>query len=165
MLDSDIVEQLLHEYTTQVDYLFNFESRKRKLRCGFCTRRYKYKVVLNHHVTTVHMADLKKLTDRQRKELIYFYIIDKSDISYHEFQQQYLRSLFRRNSTLKVEHFWNSNKKQEICVILTSMDNRFIIEKKWQQRALKVFKIEEHQFDFINMNQFFLLWNMQKKVR
>ena len=32
MLDSDIVEQLLNEYTTQVDYLFNFESRKRKLR-------------------------------------------------------------------------------------------------------------------------------------
>ena len=103
--DSDIVEELLNEYTTQVDYLFNFKSRKRKLGCGFCTRKYKYQVVLNHHVTTVHMSDLKKLTDQQRKELIYFYINDKSDISYHKFQQQYLRSLFRWNPTLKVEHF------------------------------------------------------------
>ena len=53
-----------------------------------------------------------ELTDRQRKELIYFYINDKSDISYHEFQQQYWRSLFRRNPTLKIEHSWYSNKKE-----------------------------------------------------
>ena len=101
--DSEIVEQLLIEYTTQIDLFFNFKSRKRKLRCGFCTRRYKYQVVLNHHVASDHMADLKKLTDRQRKEMIYSYIKDQSEISYHEFQNRYLKSLFRRNPSLKGE--------------------------------------------------------------
>ena len=116
--DSEIVEQLLMEYTTQIDLFFNFKSRKRKLRCGFCTRRYKYQVVLNHHVASDHMADLKKLTDRQRKELIYSYIKDQSEISYHEFQNRYLRSFLDGIQAwrTRVGHFWYSNKKrQNMC--------------------------------------------------
>ena len=97
--DSDIVEQLLIEYTSQVDYSFDCKSRKRRLRCGFCTRTYKYQIVLNQHVESNHLTDLKKLTERERRKLINCFLNDDSDIIYQEFHQRYILSLFQRNTS------------------------------------------------------------------
>ena len=55
MNDSDIVEMLIAEYTNTIDYYFNGQSG---LRCGFCTRSYKYQLVMNQHVNSHHMNRL-----------------------------------------------------------------------------------------------------------
>ena len=94
--DSDIVEQLLIEYTSQVDH-----GRKRRLRCGFCIRSFKYQIVLNQHVESVHLTDLKKLTERERMDLIDCFLNDDSDITYQKFHQRYISSLFQRNTSYK----------------------------------------------------------------
>ena len=66
---SDIAELLLMDYTNRIDYSFKNKCRKRKLKCGFCERIYKYQAVLNDHVVGDHLVDLKKLTDLERNSL------------------------------------------------------------------------------------------------
>ena len=82
---SDIAELLL------MDYSFKSKCRKRKLKCGFCERIYKYQAVLNDHVVRDHMVDLKKLTDLERMEFIHIYVNDETDISYQKFHQKYFK--------------------------------------------------------------------------
>ena len=89
--DSDIAELLLMDYTYRIDNSTMSQCRKRKLKCGFCKRSYKYQIVLNDHVVNDHMIHLKKITDLERFELIHSYLNDGSNISYQEFHQKYFK--------------------------------------------------------------------------
>ena len=71
---SDIAELLLMDYTYRIDNSTMSQCRKRKLKCGFCKRSYKYQFVLNDHVVRDHLVDLKKLTDLERMEFINIYV-------------------------------------------------------------------------------------------
>ena len=75
---ADIVEQLTMEYASRIELSFDRRARKRNLRCNFCNRPFKYQMVLDEHVTTKHMADLKKLTDDERRDFLQKYIKDES---------------------------------------------------------------------------------------
>ena len=91
--DSEIAELLLMDYTNRIDYSFMSQCRKRKLKCGFCARTYKYQVVLNDHVVKDHMVDLKKITDLDRMQLIQHYMNETTYISYAKFHQKYLKDI------------------------------------------------------------------------
>ena len=89
MNDSDIVEILITEYTNTIDYCFNGQSRQRGLRCGFCTRRYKYQLALNQHVDSFHMSRLKQLSERSHMQFILKFLHDVPEISYPEYHQRF----------------------------------------------------------------------------
>ena len=89
MNDSDIVEMLIAEYTNTIDYSFNGQSRQRGLRCGFCTRRYKYQLALNQHVNSFHMSRLKQLSERDHVQFILNFLSDAPEMLYAEFHQRF----------------------------------------------------------------------------
>ena len=89
MDDSDIVEMLVAEYSNQVDYTFDRTARSRRLRCGFCTRSYKYQLVLNRHVNSEHMTDLNQLTDQAHYQFILNFLYDRRVILYPEYHQRF----------------------------------------------------------------------------
>ena len=89
MTDSDIVEMLIVEYTNIIDYTFDRTARRRQLRCGFCTRNYKYQLVLSRHVNTEHMIYLNQLTDRAHYQFILNFLYDSSTILYPEYHQRF----------------------------------------------------------------------------
>ena len=86
---SDIVEILITEYTNTIDYCFNGQSRQRRLRCGFCTRSYKYQLALNQHVNSFHMTHLNQLSERDHLQFILNYLHDSQEILYPEYHQRF----------------------------------------------------------------------------
>ena len=88
MYDSDIVEMLIADYTNAIDYSFNGQSRRRGLRCGFCTRSYKYQLALNQHVNSFHMSRLKQLSERGHMQFILNFLCEASEILYPEYHQR-----------------------------------------------------------------------------
>ena len=89
MNDSDIVERLVAEYTNFIDYSIDSSATSRRLRCGFCTRSYKYQLVLNQHVNSQHMTDLNQLTDQAHYQLILNFLYDRREILYPEYHQRF----------------------------------------------------------------------------
>lgn len=89
MDDSDIVEMLVAEYSNKIDYTFDRTARSRQLRCGFCTRSYKYQLVLNRHVNSEHMTDLNQLTDQAHYQFILNFLYDRRVILYPEYHQRF----------------------------------------------------------------------------
>ena len=71
---ADKVEQLTMEYSSRIELSFDCRARTRNLRCSFCNRPFKYQMVLDEHVTTKHMTDLKTLTDDERRDFLQKYI-------------------------------------------------------------------------------------------
>ena len=89
MDDSDIVEMLVAEYSNKIDYTFDRTARSRQLRCGFCTRSYKYQLVLNRHVNSEHMTDLNQLTDQAHYQFILNFLYGRRVILYPEYHQRF----------------------------------------------------------------------------
>lgn len=89
MNDSDIVEMLIAGYTNKIDYAFNARSRIRGLRCGFCTRSYKYQFTLDHHVNSFHMAHLNQLSEQVHIQFILNFLYDTQEILYPEYHQRF----------------------------------------------------------------------------
>ena len=84
---ADKVEQLTMEYASRIELSFDCRARTRNLRCSFCNRPFKYQMVLDEHVTTKHMADLKKLTDDERRDFLQKYIKDESKMLYPDYHR------------------------------------------------------------------------------
>ena len=84
---ADEVEQLTMEYSSRIELSFDCRARTRKLRCSFCNRPFKYQMVLDEHVTTKHMTDLKTLTDDERRDFLLKYIKDESKMMYPDFHR------------------------------------------------------------------------------
>ena len=89
MNDSDIAEMLITEYTNKIDYFFNGQSRRRGLRCSFCTRSFKYQLVLNQHVNSFHMNRLNQLSERGHMQFILNFLCDSAEILYPEYNQRF----------------------------------------------------------------------------
>ena len=100
---SEIVENLLMEYTNQIDDSVKRQSRERKLICGFCSRTFKYQTRKNDHVASIHMTDLKKLRDQDRMEFIYSFVINRSITLYQDFHHFYFKGfeVIQRNNSVK----------------------------------------------------------------
>jgi len=89
MNDSDIVEILMADYTNIIDYSFNGRSRKRGLRCGFCTRSYQYQLTLNQHVNSFHMPHLNQLSEQVHMQFILNFLYDTQEILYPEYHLRF----------------------------------------------------------------------------
>ena len=49
---TDEIEQMMLEYSIAIEITMgsNSNSRRRNLKCGFCTRTYKYDILLVNHI-------------------------------------------------------------------------------------------------------------------
>ena len=99
---ADIVEQLAMEYSLQIELSFDHRARTRNLRCNFCNRPFKYQMVLEEHVTSNHMTDLKQLTDDERRDFLQKYIKDESKMLYPDFHRQRFGGLQQGSTARKV---------------------------------------------------------------
>ena len=93
------VEQLTMEYSSRIELSFDCRARIRNLRCSFCNRPFKYHMVLDEHVTSKQMTDLKKLTDDERRDFLQKFIKDESKIMYPDYHR--LRFGAQSNSSKK----------------------------------------------------------------
>jgi len=47
---ADEIEQMMIEYSLAIDMGNNSNSRRRNLKCEFCTRTFKYHILLKKHI-------------------------------------------------------------------------------------------------------------------
>ena len=52
MNSADEIQQMMVEYSIAIDMSLGHDSdsRRRMLKCGFCTRTYKYHIILENHI-------------------------------------------------------------------------------------------------------------------